>query len=109
MSSLPSPLKSPTAGTSLYAANQSFHFTAVPTNDEPLDSATYTSAVVPRVNVAMSSLPSPLKSPTSGTSSHAANQSCHFTAVPTNDEPFDSATYTSAEPPRVNVTTSSLP
>src|SRR5690349_14288511 len=109
MSSLPSPLKSPTAGISEPTAKKSCHFTPVPTNDEPVDSATYTSAAAPRVNVTMSSLPSPLKSPTAGVSEPTAKKSCHFTPVPENDEPVDSATYTSAAGPLVKVAMSSLP
>src|SRR5919112_991346 len=109
MSSRPSPLKSPTTGISLPTAKKSCHFTPVPTNDEPLDSATYTSAAAPRVNVAMSSRRSPLKSPTTGISSPTAKKSCHFTPVPTKEDPVDSATYTSAAAPRVNVAMSSRP
>src|SRR6185295_19195050 len=90
-------------------AKRSCHFQPVPENDEPVDKATYTSAAAPRVNVTMSSLPSPLKSPTAGVSEPTAKKSCHFTPVPENDEPVDNATYTSAAAPRVNVAMSSLP
>src|SRR5919198_6342012 len=62
MSSLPSPLKSPVSGVSPAGANQSCHLTAVPVNPVPDEVATYTSPVLPCVNVAMSSLPSPEKS-----------------------------------------------
>src|SRR3954469_9299092 len=109
MSSRPSRLTSPTAGISLPTAKKSCHLTPEPTNDDPVDSATYTSAAAPRVNVTMSSRPSPLKSPTRGTSRPTAKKSCHFTPVPTNDDPLDSATYTSAAAPRVKVTMSSRP
>jgi hypothetical protein len=97
MSSLPSPLKSPTSGTSVPAANQSCHF-APPPKPAPLESATQTSAVEPRVNAIRSCLPSPLKSPVAHTSSPTQNQSWRALAMPKR-LPSDAATNTSPPPP----------
>ena len=65
----------------------------------PNDLATYTWRVVVRSQVAMSSRPSPSKSPMTTFSSWLmANQSLHLSALPgvpyrsTNCEPFDKAT-----------------
>src|SRR4029079_1958927 len=105
-SSLPSPLKSPTAGTSPARENMSCHFTHAP-NRVPSDNATSTSPVLPWVNDATSSLPSPLKSPTAGTSPARENMSCHFTHAP-NRDPSDNATSTSPVVPCVNDAASSF-
>src|SRR5688500_2777733 len=110
MSSLPSPLTSPRYGNSPARQKKSFHFTVVPAKLAPVDTAAYTSASASHVNVTTSALPSPLTSPTRGSSPPTANRSCHCPDSP-NDDPFDNATITSdaADGPCVNVTRSACP
>src|SRR2546429_8472927 len=99
---------SPPAGVALLPAKKSPHGAPVLTNEDPLDRATYTFGELPRRNVTMSSLPSPLKSPTSGTSLPTAKKSLHRLADPKED-PLDRATYTTARGPRVEAAMSALP
>jgi hypothetical protein len=74
----------------------------------PSDSDTNTSPNSPRVKVTMSSLPSPLKSPTAETSLPNAKWLCQVVAG-SKPDPLDSDTIAKPESPRVKVTTSVLP
>src|SRR5262245_27979553 len=107
MSSVPSPLKSPTPGISRPAQVQSCHFVFGP-KAAPVERFTQASPNVPRVQLTMSSFPSPLKSPTPGISSPVQASSAHFWRTP-NALPEDKQIHTSPEPPRVQLTRSALP
>src|SRR5439155_427522 len=85
MSSLPSPLKSPTSQTSAPVQNDFFQIGAFPCgrNSVPSESATSTSpACFPvtllRTKVTISLLPSPLKSPILQVAAPRQKESCHL-------------------------------
>ena len=88
MSSLPSPLTSPTAAISAPGANHSCHFCPAP-KLLPFDSATYTSPVLLWAKVMMSSRPSPLTSPVVAVSPPMEKKSFHFTEVPAKPVPVE--------------------
>src|SRR5207244_655562 len=96
-SALPSPLKSPMPGNSALTLNQSFHLPP-PLKAVPVENATYTSpsaalAPVPRRKVNTSALPSPLTSPTAGTSLFTQNHVLQVCPAP-KFVPVESATNT---------------